>query len=55
MILIEDGVRTLPGTTLSPYLARVRSGSVVGFNPPPVKLPENGSDEKPAGTTGQDT
>ena len=39
-MLIEDGVRTLPGTTLSPYLARVRAGAVVGYNPPPVKLPE---------------
>jgi acetyltransferase-like isoleucine patch superfamily enzyme len=39
-ILIEDNVRTLPGTTLSPYLVRVRSGSVVGYNPPPVKLPQ---------------
>lgn len=39
-MLIEDNVRTLPGTTLSPYLARVRAGSVVGYNPPPVKLPE---------------
>jgi len=39
-ILIEEGVRTLPGTTLSPYLARVRAGSVVGFSPPPVKLPD---------------
>ena len=38
-IKIEDGVRTLPGTTLSPYLARVRAGSVVGYNPPSVKLP----------------
>jgi len=37
-MLIEDGVRTLPGTTLSPYLVRVRAGSVVGYNPPPVKL-----------------
>jgi acetyltransferase-like isoleucine patch superfamily enzyme len=35
---MEDDVRTLPGTTLSPYLARVRAGSVVGYNPPPVKL-----------------
>lgn len=34
---IEDGVRTLPGTTLSPYLARVRAGSVVGYSPPPVR------------------
>lgn len=39
-MLIEDEVRTLPGTTLSPYMVRVRKGSVVGFNPPPVKLPE---------------
>lgn len=39
-ILIEDGVRTLPGTTLSPYLARVRAGSVVGFDPPSVRSPE---------------
>ena len=38
-IRIEDNVRTLPGTTLSPYLARVRAGSVVGYVPPPVKLP----------------
>ena len=40
-ILIEDGVRTLPGTTLSPYLARIRAGAVVGYAPPPVKLPES--------------
>jgi hypothetical protein len=39
-IKIEDGVRTLPGTTLSPYLVRIRAGAVVGFAPPPVKLPE---------------
>ncbi len=39
-ILIEEGARTLPGTTLSPYLVRVRAGSVVGFSPPPVKLPD---------------
>jgi len=38
-IVIEDGVRTLPGTTLSPYLARIRAGAVVGYAPPPVKLP----------------
>ena len=36
-ILIESGVRTLPGTTLSPYLPRIRSGSVVGYSPPPVR------------------
>lgn len=39
-IVIENGVRTLPGATLSPYLARVRAGSVVGYAPPPVKLAE---------------
>jgi acetyltransferase-like isoleucine patch superfamily enzyme len=38
-IVIEDGVRTLPGTTLSPYLARIRAGAVVGFSPPPVRMP----------------
>lgn len=45
-IKIEDGVRTLPGATLSPYLARVKTGSVVGYNPPVVRLP--GADESPA-------
>jgi acetyltransferase-like isoleucine patch superfamily enzyme len=39
-IIIGDNVRTLPGTTLSPYLARVRDGSIVGFDPPNVRLPE---------------
>lgn len=39
-MLIEDDVRTLPGTTLSPYLVRIRAGSVVGYDPPPVKLAE---------------
>jgi hypothetical protein len=42
-IIIEDGVRTLPGATLSPYLARIRAGSVVGFDPPSVRLPEQQS------------
>jgi hypothetical protein len=39
-IILEDGVRTLPGATLSPYLARVRAGSIVGFDPPTVRLPD---------------
>ena len=39
-MLIEDNVRTLPGTTVSPYFVRLRAGSVVGYNPPPVKLPD---------------
>jgi hypothetical protein len=29
-IKIQDGVRTLPGTTLSPYLACIKAGAVVG-------------------------
>ena len=41
MIRIENHVRILPGTIVSPYLARIREGSVVGYNPPPVKLPVN--------------
>jgi acetyltransferase-like isoleucine patch superfamily enzyme len=45
-IRIEDNVRTLPGTTLSPYLARVRAGSVVGYNPPPVAIPDQGPEGK---------
>ncbi|MBI5471023.1 MAG: hypothetical protein HY961_01615 [Ignavibacteriae bacterium] len=40
MIKIEDNVRTLPGATVSPYLARIRAGSVVGYDPPSVKAPE---------------
>jgi len=46
-ILMEDNVRTLPGTTLSPYLARIRSGSVVGYMPPPVKLEGSASVQQP--------
>jgi hypothetical protein len=36
-IKIEDHVRTLPNTTLSPYLVKIKSDSVVGWNPPVVK------------------
>ncbi len=36
-IIIEDNVRTLPGATLSPYFSRIKSGSIVGWNPPMVK------------------
>lgn len=38
-IRIEDNVRTLPGTALSPYFTYLKEGTVVGFNPPPKKLP----------------
>lgn len=46
MIRIEDNVRTLPGTTVSPFLARIRAGSIVGYDPPSVKLPETGSPQE---------
>ena len=36
-IQIEDNVRTLPGTTLSPYFSRIKSGSIIGWDPPNVK------------------
>ena len=39
-IQIEDNVRTLPGATLSPYLSKIKSGSVVGWDPPTVKEPK---------------
>ncbi len=39
-IRIGDNVRTLPGSMLSPYLVRIRPGSVVGWSPPDVRLPE---------------
>ncbi len=44
-IKMEDGVRTLPGATLSPYLARIKAGAVVGYSPPTVRLP--GAGERP--------
>ena len=40
VIQIEDNVRTLPGTTLSPYLIRIKAGSVVGWDPPHVEPPK---------------
>jgi len=36
-IHIEDNVRVLPNTVLSPYFARIKSGSVVGWDPPAIK------------------
>ncbi|MCX6174609.1 MAG: hypothetical protein NTZ27_07665 [Ignavibacteriales bacterium] len=45
-IQIEDNVRTLPGTTLSPYFSVIRSGSVVGWNPPNVKELKPKDDKK---------
>jgi len=45
-IQIEDNVRTLPGTTLSPYFSVIRSGSIVGWNPPNVKELKPEDDKK---------
>jgi acetyltransferase-like isoleucine patch superfamily enzyme len=44
-IQIEDNVRTLPGTTLSPYFSIIKSGSVVGWDPPNVKEPKSEDDK----------
>jgi len=55
-IRIEDNVRTLPGTTVSPYLVRIRSGSVVGWNPPPVQRPaekEKDGETRETGAAGE--
>ena len=39
-IRIGNNVRTLPGTTLSPYLMKVKDGAVIGWNPPQVQFPD---------------
>ena len=44
-IQIEDNSRTLPGTTLSPYFSIIKSGSVVGWDPPNVKEPRTEDDK----------
>jgi serine acetyltransferase len=36
VIEIEEGVRILPGTVVSPYFPRIEAGSVVGYDPPPL-------------------
>ncbi len=45
MIKIEDGVRTLPGATLSPYLVKIKSGSIVGWDPPLVQKADKSAAE----------
>jgi hypothetical protein len=52
-IQIEDNVRTLPGATLSPYFLKIKSGSVVGWDPPNVKEPK--SEEQEAGIRSQES
>lgn len=42
---IEDNSRTLPGATLSPYLSKIKSGSVVGWDPPNIKEPKEEKQE----------
>jgi acetyltransferase-like isoleucine patch superfamily enzyme len=54
-IRIEDNVRTLPGTTLSPYFTRIRAGSVVGWNPPPIRRPATESDKGDSGNPPENT
>ena len=44
-IRIEDNVRTLPGTTLSPYFVKIKAGSVVGWNPPPVHSEDKAAED----------
>ena len=41
MVEIEDNVRTLPGTTLSPYFIKVKKNSVVGYQKPPIFVADN--------------
>lgn len=57
-IRIEDNVRTLPGTTVSPYLVRIRAGSVVGWSPPTVQRSaekEKNGGERTAGETNEES
>jgi acetyltransferase-like isoleucine patch superfamily enzyme len=49
VIRIGDNVRTLPGTTLSPYLMKVKDGAVIGWNPPHVHNPDEEKQEECGG------
>ena len=40
MMELEENVRTLPGTALSPYFLKVKKNSVVGYQKPPVMVEE---------------
>ena len=46
VISIGDNVRTLPGTTLSPYLMKIKNGAVIGWNPPHVQNPEKENSQR---------
>jgi acetyltransferase-like isoleucine patch superfamily enzyme len=39
MIKVEDDVRILPGTVVSPYYPRIKAGTIVGYDPPPKSAP----------------
>lgn len=45
-IKIEDDVRIMPHTNVSPYLARIRKGAVVGYDAPKVVLPAGHVEKK---------
>ena len=40
-VMIGNGVRTFPGTTVSPYFARIPDGAVVGGERPPMRRPDS--------------
>jgi acetyltransferase-like isoleucine patch superfamily enzyme len=46
IIKVGNNVRTLPGTTVSPYLPKVKDGSVIGWNPPHVHEAEVEKDKQ---------
>ena len=54
-IRIGDNVRTLPGTTLSPYLMKVKDGAVIGWNPPHVQNPDEGKKHEKSAENGDTT
>jgi acetyltransferase-like isoleucine patch superfamily enzyme len=45
-VRIGNGVRTLPGTTVTPYYARVPDGAVVGGERPEMQRPEKAEEPK---------
>jgi len=51
-IRIGDNVRTLPGTTLSPYLMKVKDGAVIGWSPPHVQNPDEEKKHKKSANNG---
>jgi acetyltransferase-like isoleucine patch superfamily enzyme len=54
VIRMGNNVRTLPGTTLSPYLMKVKDGAVIGWSPPHVHNPDEENAEQKTGVAGPD-